>query len=121
MAWYQPTDDKQRANKSRNEKPSRGRCPTGNTVLGPELKPAEVTVVHNEWRMKRLQISDESPKAQSWKTPEIGNSPEKKKRREKKKETTQLEARYKVYPNMNPAEDNSSRPQLSYKKTNNKK
>ena len=86
MAWYQPTDDKERANKSRNEKPSRGGCPTGNTGLDPELKPAEVTVVHNEWRMKRLQISDESPKAQNWKTPEIGNSPEKKEKKRKKKQ-----------------------------------
>ena len=115
MAWYQPTDEKQRANKSTNEKLSRGGCLTGNTGLGPELKPAEVTVVHNEWRMKRLQTSDESPKAQNWKTPEIGNNPEKL-RKEKKKETTKLEARYKVYPNMNPAEDNSSWPQPSYKK-----
>ena len=48
MALYQPTDEKQRANKSTNEKPSRGGCPTGNTDLGPELKPAEETVVHNE-------------------------------------------------------------------------
>ena len=65
--------------------------------------------------MKRLQISDKSPKAQNCKTPEIGNKPEKL-RKEKKKETTKLEARYKVYPNMNPAEDNSSWPQPSYKK-----
>ena len=117
MAWYQPTDEKQRANKSTNEKPSRGGCPTGNTGLGPELKPAEVTVVHNERRMKGLQISDGSMKAQNWKTPQIRNNPEKK-RKEKKKETAKLEALYKVYPNMNPAEDNSSRPQPSYTKKN---
>ena len=30
-------------------------------------------------------------------------------------ETTKLEALYKIYPNMNPAEDNSSRPQPSLK------
>ena len=39
-----------------------------------------------------------------------------KKRKEKKKETTKLEARYKICPNMNPAEDTSSRPQPSYNK-----
>ena len=48
MALRQPTDEKQRANKSKNEKPSRGGCPSGNTGLGTELKPAEVTVVHSE-------------------------------------------------------------------------
>ena len=48
MALYQPTDEKQRANKSANEKPSRGGCQTGNTGLGSELKQAEVTVLHNE-------------------------------------------------------------------------
>ena len=46
-------------------------------IVGLELKPAEVTVVHSEWRMKRSQIVDESPKAQNWKTPQIGNNPDK--------------------------------------------
>lgn len=45
--------------------PSRGGCPTENTGLGPELKPAEVAVVHSEWQMKSLEILDDSPKAQN--------------------------------------------------------
>ena len=55
----------------------------------------------------------ESPKLKNTSNRE---QPGKKKETKRKKETTKLEARYKIYPNMNPAEDYSARPQPSYKK-----
>ena len=61
--------------------------------------------------MKRSQILDESPKVQNFKNATNREQPG-------QNEATKLEAPYKIYPDMKPAEDNSTRPQPSKKKIN---